>query len=200
MFEEIYQTNTWGSDESLSGGGSTENRTRELRDEIKKLIQDFNIGSIVDCGCGDFNWMRKLLADVEVDYLGLDIASTVIRRNIESYGNDKIKFREHDLVENIPPTGDLLICREVLFHLSHADIRHAITNVCNSGSKYFLVTSSRVPQYNLDIPSGSYRELDMQCPPLSLPEPLLQLVDSANRAMQLFSIEQLISKVDWLKK
>mgnify|MGYP006287456621 FL=1 len=143
--------------------------------------------------------MRKVLENVDVDYLGLDIAPSVIRQNIESYASEKIRFSENDLVEDVPPGGDLLICREVLFHLSHADIKQAIANVCKSGSRYFLVTSSRLPQANLDIPSGSYRELNMQGPPFNFPEPSLQLIDSANRGMQLFSIEELVCEVDWLK-
>ena len=50
---------TYGG-ESRSGAGSTLEITEKIRKDIVKLIKEKDIKSIVDLGCGDFNWMKEI--------------------------------------------------------------------------------------------------------------------------------------------
>jgi hypothetical protein len=68
---------------SRSGGGSnlgvaTATSLRFLAD----VIREFNVSSMIDAPCGDFNWQNHAW---EVDsisaYLGLDIAASVVHQN-----------------------------------------------------------------------------------------------------------------------
>ena len=59
-FTAIYKRNLWNNEESLSGGGSTIRRTTKIRELLPDLLESYNINSICDAGCGDFNWMRHL--------------------------------------------------------------------------------------------------------------------------------------------
>jgi hypothetical protein len=61
VFSNIYDTYGFGSEESHSGHGSTLIQTENIRDEIKKIVKEKNIKSVVDIPCGDFNWMREIV-------------------------------------------------------------------------------------------------------------------------------------------
>src|SRR5689334_23139905 len=62
-FTAIFNTNAWGNAESVSGPGSSEARGEEFRAELVALLDTFQVRSMVDAPCGDFNWMKRLLAD-----------------------------------------------------------------------------------------------------------------------------------------
>ena len=69
-FELIYNENYWESDESRSGLGSEIKNTKEVLKALKKIIKEYNIRSIIDIPCGDFNWMSKI--DMKnIDYKAL---------------------------------------------------------------------------------------------------------------------------------
>jgi len=59
-FTAIYKRNLWNNEESPSGGGSTVRRTIKIRHLLPGLLRLYNIKSICDAGCGDFNWMQHL--------------------------------------------------------------------------------------------------------------------------------------------
>ena len=92
-FDFIYNTNFWGSTESLSGGGSEIRNTGNIRKQIKDIINKYNIKKILDAPCGDFNWI-KLIIDDWLEYIGADIVENLILKNINDYKskNSKIKY------------------------------------------------------------------------------------------------------------
>ena len=55
IFEQIYQTNKWGSEESVSGRGSELGRTTVIRRELPSIIASLDVGTILDLPCGDLN-------------------------------------------------------------------------------------------------------------------------------------------------
>ena len=55
--------------------------------------------------------------------------------------NEKVSFQVGNICEDNLPTGDLLIVRDCLFHLSHSDINRFLINILNLDYK-FLLTSS----------------------------------------------------------
>ena len=140
VFSGIYDNFGFGSLESRSGPGSTLEETRLLRDKIKDLIKVYNIKSVVDAPCGDFNWMKEIVFSFE-SYVGGDIVEACIKENNERYSNSRIKFITLDLLKDEIPEGDLLIVRDVIGHFPIEDGKKIVDNILKSNCKYLLSTT-----------------------------------------------------------
>ena len=66
VFTKIYDTKFWYNCESLSGAGSNLLYTENLRKELPKLFDIFNIKTVLDAPCGDMNWMRLVRRPITV--------------------------------------------------------------------------------------------------------------------------------------
>jgi hypothetical protein len=96
---------------------------------------------VLDLPCGDFSWMN-IVDLTNVHYTGADIVEPLISANNERYAQgDSVKFLKLDLIRDTLPKCDLIINRDCLVHLSFDDIRSAIRNIKNSGSKFILSTT-----------------------------------------------------------
>lgn len=116
---------------------------------INSVLKKYEIKSINDCPCGLFeNWIY--LVDLAgIKYCGYDINDLVIKRNKEN--NLGLSFFEFDLVNEILPKADLIICRDCLFHLSNDFVYRAIKNFRDSGSIYLLATEHRWLKTNTEL-------------------------------------------------
>ena len=193
-FDAIYRNNRWyGNGESRSGSGSTLNSTLSIREELPKRWESYGIRSLIDIGCGDFNWQRQMA--LPQSYLGVDIAADVIETNTTLYESEHVSFAELNAVsEHLPPGFDAAIIREVLFHLSFRDALSLCENVQTAGVKYVLATNSTKVSQNFDIVSGEFRNLNLELPPFSWPEPLDYIADDAvseGRSLGIWSTESL---------
>ncbi len=167
VFSGIYKTHAWHSDETVSGGGSELARTQEIREELPRVIAEYNIHSILDAGCGDWNWMKEVdLDDVKVS--ACDIVSDLVEQNRKKY--EWIDFFVADITKDDLPDVDLILCRSVLYHLSFENIKLAIQNMKKHG-KYLMLTTHPV-ENNKDIADGNWRRVNLLKPPFSMPEPL----------------------------
>jgi len=147
QFADIYKkwkstgTNRWFSSESASGKGSELQNTVLLRSNIQNFCKRYEIKSIVDCPCGDFNVMKEL--DYSgINYIGLDVVPELIKDNQERYEQENITFKVLDLTEKETPQADLVIVKDLLLHLSINNAHNCIKNVIKSGSKYLLINHS----------------------------------------------------------
>jgi len=199
-FTTIYQVKLWKGSESLSGYGSGFVYTENLRETIVQIVNDFQVMSILDLACGDFNWMRHVVDKITSSYLGADIVETIIEKNKEKYENDRVKFTTLDIVEDEIPSADLVICRDVLFHLPNESILKIINKIVESSSKYLLITNHVATETdsfeNTDISTGDFRRIDLFKPPFSLPKSYILDVEDwlypdPPRAMILFKVSQL---------
>lgn len=103
--------------ETKSGLGSFVSNTEEVRYALSIILKKYGIQSVVDCPCGDWNWMR--LVPLEgIDYLGLDIIPELRTSNRALYDYALIRFGVHDMTADVLPKCDLVICRDILFYLS----------------------------------------------------------------------------------
>ena len=171
-FTEIFRTNAWGSAESVSGPGSTVARGANFQEELIAVFDSWHIRTLVDAACGDFNWMRHVLAHRDLAYTGVDIVAELIAANASCYTTETRRFICADMTREQLPKADLILCRDGLVHLSFADARAAIRNFRRSGSRYLLATTFVNQSRNLDVPTGSWRTLNLQAAPFSFPEPL----------------------------
>lgn len=199
-FTWIYRNNYWGINESVSGSGSTLAYTENLRKELPKLITDFNINSVLDAPCGDFNWMKVLLPTLNVNYIGADIVQDLVDSHNSNYKNEATQFLKLNLITDSFPYADLLICRDCLFHLSYEDIQSVLTNFANSKISYLLTTTHKNNNnfQNKNIQTGDYRNIDLFLYPFNFPtNPLARIDDflllDQPREMCLFSREQILS-------
>lgn len=163
-FSQIYHNNRWNSKESRSGKGSELSKTVEVRKIIPHIIKKYNIKSILDIPCGDFNYMKEI--EIECDYIGADIVYDLIEDNKRKY--PEIDFRHLNLISDSLPKSDLVICRDCLVHLNTFDCIQSILNIKKSGAKYLLVTSFPFLKNNIDLPRLGWRKMNMQLPPYNL--------------------------------
>jgi hypothetical protein len=58
IFNWIYETDKWGSAESVSGTGSTLDQTRLMSQKIPGLLEQLKVRTLLDIPCGDLNWLQ----------------------------------------------------------------------------------------------------------------------------------------------
>ncbi len=173
LFTLFYEKNIWGNAESASGTGSTLHETVIIRSKLIDVIKQFNIKTMLDIPCGDFNWMKLVVNEIDIHYTGGDIVGKIIKRNKEQYATSQCNFEQFDVVNDLLPYSDLIFCRDCLVHFSNEMIKKALANIKNSKSKYFITTTFPDHNNNEDIVTGYWRPLNLEKPPFSLPSPLL---------------------------
>jgi hypothetical protein len=190
-FNEIYDKGSWakGPDgKGTSGVGSTREITREYRAFLEDFIKSHDIKSIVDAGSGDWEFSSAVDWN-HARYLGVDVSDTVVDAVKRKYANERVKFQVGDVTQSLP-SADLLICKDVLQHLSFAQVKSFIKNNLKKGKyKWALITNDRGPE-NRDIKAGDFRPINLSAPPFSVkklvdqpvafdgqPEKIVELLD-----------------------
>jgi hypothetical protein len=170
VFTDIHRHNKWFGTDSVSGVGSDAVQTGIIVDRIPRLLEEFQVKSILDVPCGDFFWMSRIRLD-NVSYVGGDIVQALVDKNNAEYARPGVSFRRIDLISDELPKADLLLVRDCLVHLSYGDISRALGNICRSSATYLLATTFP-GRTNQDIPTGRWRPLDLQAAPFGFPAPL----------------------------
>jgi hypothetical protein len=153
---------------------------------------------VVDLGCGDFRVASQFVSD-DIHYTGCDVVPALIASLNEKHARKNVEFRVVNIVEDELPDGDLCLIRQVLQHLSNAEIQTALAK-CKK-FKYLLVTEHYpkpndkvIP--NLDLVHGPgtrlYRNsaVYLDAPPFSLSniKPLLEMEAEENTLIKSFLI------------
>lgn len=171
IFTKIYNYNRESLAGSPSGPGSDLEHTQVIRNLLPSLFRELELSSVLDIPCGDFNWMRYVdLAGME--YVGADIVAELVESNRANYATENITFEHLNLIQDDLPAVDLIFCRDCLVHFSFDDIFKALHNIIRSGADYLLTTHFTERSENHDIPTGSWRTLNLEISPFSLPQPL----------------------------
>ncbi len=186
IFTEIYRQNTWGNEESRSGPASSIQRTAEIREGLPKLFQRLKVQSVLDCGCGDWNWMKTVNL-TGIQYMGADIVDPIITACQEKFTADTVNFQQLDILQDPPETADLWLARDFCSVLNFQQILHFFQKFLESKSKYVAITSIETPKPNTDSIPGNMRPLNMRSKPFSLPPPL----DTVHDGQQWFCKKQL---------
>lgn len=174
-FTEVYEKALWGDDETRSGWGSKRDsgHVQTALEILRMVIPKYNISSISDIPCGDFNWQPLFLNDhTQVAYIGYDIVGSMIVDNKRK--NPSREFRQLDITKEVPAKADPILCKDMLNHLTYADIRHVIGNMKRSGSTYLLASNDFTFPHNVDVVNerSNDRPVDILKAPLSYPSPL----------------------------
>lgn len=168
VFENIYHKKIWYHG---SGSGSLVSNTKEFRSFLTKYLKKHDIKSMIDIGCGDWQFMR-LLDFSGMKYLGIDVVPHLIRENTRKYGKKNIAFRSGDATKMKLPKADLVLLKDVLQHWSIAEIKRFVKKL--SRYPHVLLLNSAGGEKKMDgdvnseIPVGFGRPLDLSKPPFRL--------------------------------
>lgn len=173
IFSQIYTHKLWGQNaegHGCSGSGSSLDTTVEYRMLIELILKVYDIKSVVDLGCGDWEFSRVIKWGT-ADYQGFDVVAHVIERNILKYSKSNVSFAILDATQQELPSADLLICKDVLQHLSNEDVEKIIKQFAKF--KYCIITNDDIYTHSLtsdnqDIVRGDWRPIDITMPPFNL--------------------------------
>ena len=172
IFERIYAEGLWGKDDAgkgTSGPGSTLEATKLYRAFLQDFLAANHIRSVVDAGCGTWEFSRAIDWS-GIDYTGLDIVASVIEADQRRFGAPNIHFAVADIVRDDLPPADLLIVKDVLQHLSNADIHRFLAQLPRY--RHVLLVNGVEPDSLTaepsELPQGLYRPLDPTRPPHSV--------------------------------
>ena len=165
VFTEIYSNNLWTSQQSVSGIGSEYSNVLKLIEELPVLLKKYNINSMLDIPCGDYNWMQHVDLN-NISYIGADIVDDLVKSNTEKHPS--VDFRVLDITSDKLPMVDLVFTRDCLGHLSNENVLKAIKNIKDSGSKFLLATSFTKYNHNADIKDGGWKCINLMIAPFFL--------------------------------
>lgn len=172
VFTHIYLTNAWGTNsngECSSGSGSTLENTVTYRDFLQDFLNVYDIHSVVDAGCGDWGHSHAINWD-GIEYKGYDVVKVILERVRGRYSAPNINFIHGDILWTDLPKADLLICKDVLEHLSNEDISLFLKQLPKY--KFCLITNDidvhTQTSTNPDTYMGGYHVIDLTQPPFNL--------------------------------
>jgi SAM-dependent methyltransferase len=172
-FEKIYRDADWGKNSGgigNSGTGSTLEATALYRQYLQDFMKANDIKSVVDAGCGDWEFSQKI-DWTGIDYKGYDIVAKVIEADKAKYGKPNIQFFTGNIVEEDLPPADLLISKHVLQHIPNADVKKFLDKQLKK-YKHVLLTNGvheiLLTGNNADIKPGEYRLLELMKPPFDI--------------------------------
>jgi hypothetical protein len=164
--DQVYEKNLWGGDKAdfYSGEGS---HNPEIVEPYIAAVSSFLISfknplTVCDLGCGDFNVGKQLVHHTK-KYVAVDIVPSLIAHNKETFKAPNLEFQCLDIAEANLPAGDCAILRQVLQHLSNAEIQSIVNKL--AAYKYVILTE-HIPEGdfipNKDIISGQGNRLKIQ--------------------------------------
>lgn len=122
---------------------------KAIEGDHPRLIKEvFEPTTVVDVGCGPDAILVRLLREQGLtNVLGLD---PQIQESRFSRYLIRGSVTERDFVANDEvPWADLVICREVLEHLTLLEIRRAVGNLCAISSRYVYITTRFSSEHDL---------------------------------------------------
>jgi len=191
-FEEIYQKNEWSYG---SGHGSLLINNEGYIEFLEKFMEKNNILSVLDLGCGDWQFSKKI-DWTGIQYKGYDIVESVVNNNNKRYSSNNISF--HVFSDNFSklPEVDLLIVKDVLQHWSKETIDNFIPSL--NRYKFSLITNCVGFDETLNdlVEDGGFSNLDLRLPPYNIN--LEEVYKYTNKKP--WFLPKLFFKPTWIKK
>ncbi len=148
--EQVYEMKLWGGDQAdfYSGTGSHDPElvAPYLR-AVTAFLTSFEPPLVVcDLGCGDFN-IGKELVPYTKKYVAVDIVSALIARNKAKFKAENLVFHCLDIAVDDLPSGDCAVLRQVLQHLSNAEVQSILLKL--KSFQYAIITE-HLPEGNFE--------------------------------------------------
>jgi len=160
VFATVYREGLWGATadgEYCSGTGSHEDAiVRPYLAGVRAFLAEFPGLSVgVDLGCGDFHVGSQLVGSFR-EFIAVDVVPELIERNAREFRHPHTSFRCIDIVGEELPRADVAFLRQVLQHLSNAQVVAVVPKLYQYR---WLVVTEHLPsslsfQANRDKPIG----------------------------------------------
>jgi SAM-dependent methyltransferase len=135
-YDEAYYRGSWRAD----GNRYDLETRREVEGRHPALIRDvFAPGRVLDVGCGP-GALMTLLAELGVEADGID-ASPAARALAPAGVQDRITTAEATELPVPDREYELVICRELLEHLTAIEIRRVVSELCRVSARFVYVTA-----------------------------------------------------------
>lgn len=126
VFSAVYRERLWSGDDSIDFSSGTGSHQEKIVVPYVDAVREFLSGlpgepDVVDLGCGDFT-VGSRLRDTAGRYVACDVVAALIERNRQLFASLSVDFRCLDIVADRLPEGDVVFLRQVLQHLSNAQV------------------------------------------------------------------------------
>lgn len=167
VFTEIYRSKVWGDG---SGGGSVPDVARPYISFMSTVILgamcSHRYFTVLDIGCGDgaiadqIDWYNAM-------YVGIEASTCELA---EMGGQPLHIFQNFDALTDPLPAADLVLCKEVMQHLSNEQVQLLLDRTAHYQRRLFT-NSKPGPEVteNEDIDTGGFRPVDLSLPPFNQP-------------------------------
>ncbi len=164
--QQVYTQKLWGGHQVDFYSGEGSHLTYLVQpyvDVVTAFLTSFDQPLVVcDLGCGDFNVGKELVKHSK-KYVAVDIVAELIERNKNKFHVVNLEFHCLDIAAEALPKGDCALVRQVLQHLSNAEVQRIVDKLYQY--KYVILTE-HIPEGNfvpnVDIISGQGIRLKMQ--------------------------------------
>jgi SAM-dependent methyltransferase len=117
---------------------------RRIEDRNPRLIREvFEPERVLDVGCGP-GFLMLFLHELGVDVHGVDFAPAA-KQLAPAEVRDRVTIGEIDVPHFPEQSFDLVICREVMEHLTVLQARRVVEQICRASSRFAYVTSRYHP-------------------------------------------------------
>lgn len=139
--EQVYKMKLWGGDklDFYSGEGSYHPEiVNPYINALTSFLTSFKSPiTVCDLGCGDFNIGKELVKHTK-KYIAVDIVAELIERNKKKFKEENLEFHCLDIAVDNLPSGDCALLRQVLQHLSNAEVQNIVSKLTDF--KYVILT------------------------------------------------------------
>ena len=180
VFENIYETSIWNNGDiniPLSGPGSSLENTKNYSKMLNKFIYDNECKSVLDLGCGDLTWIPKtqFFNDKCIKYTGVDIVESLITSHLTKFPEKQFLCKDITTYNDFDKV-DIIIIRDVIFHLKNDDILSIFANIKNK-FKFLIITSCKNEVNKDNFNKWHFSEKNIYTRPFNKSKNILMKID-----------------------
>jgi hypothetical protein len=192
VFAEIYREGKWataghaGARFDSGSGSATESIVAPYVDAMTKELRSWPAKpQVVDLGCGDFAVGRRLVTHCE-RYVAVDVVPALVNHLRATVKDPRVEFACLDITSAADlPDGDICMVRQVLQHLSNAEIAAVIAKLGKYRQVYITehypadsraVVPNRDKVHGADIRLYDNSGVYLDQPPFSIPRENLSMI------------------------
>jgi hypothetical protein len=185
VFSRIYREGEWGPGYSSGSGSANAGIVGPyvalISAHLESLDREKTV--VVDLGCGDFQVGRHFTS-LCASYQAVDVVPDLIERHRASGHGAHVAFHCLDMIEDELPGGDVCFVRQVLQHLSNAQIQKILPRLGKYRTvfitEHYPSGDALVPNvdkvHGADIRLYSNSAVCLDAPPFNLRREAMQVV------------------------